>query len=63
MVVLFVTRRGPAHGEVFPAEVKRGRRGHKYIAITFDGGGNIGATRLILEILREKEIRCTIFLT
>lgn len=51
------------HSKMFPSEITRGKLGNRFIAITFDGGGNLGATRFILDILRDKEIECTIFLT
>ena len=44
-------------------DVTRGRTDRKEIALTFDGGAGNGATDAILEILREKECQCTMFLT
>lgn len=51
------------HSWIHPPDITRGRKGKKLIAITFDGGGNIGATRFILDILKQKRVKCTIFLT
>ncbi|MBN1464537.1 polysaccharide deacetylase family protein [candidate division KSB1 bacterium] len=44
-------------------DVSRGNINRKEIALTFDGGAGNGATRAILDILRDKELTCTMFLT
>jgi peptidoglycan/xylan/chitin deacetylase (PgdA/CDA1 family) len=44
-------------------DVTRGRADRKEIALTFDGGAGNGATDAILDILREKDCQCTMFLT
>ncbi len=49
--------------EAFLDEVERGAPGNGFISITFDGGSNVGATEFILDILRERTVKCTIFLT
>jgi len=54
---------GRTESRLYPLDITRGRRGRGFIAITFDGGGNLGATRFILDILRDRDVRCTIFLT
>lgn len=44
-------------------DVTRGRTDRKELALTFDGGAGNGATAAILDILRDKELHCTMFLT
>jgi len=63
VMLVLLGRQDASSGDMSSLEVKRGRRGSKLIAITFDGGGNIGATCFILDILEEKGVTCTIFLT
>lgn len=41
----------------------RGDTGSRKIALTFDGGSRANATKEILDILRDKGVRCTLFLT
>ena len=43
--------------------VTRGMNPGKQIALTFDGGSGNGATKEILDILKERDILCTMFLT
>ncbi len=45
------------------AEVDRGPRGRGRVALTFDGGGPADPAPRILEVLREHDLRVTIFLT
>lgn len=48
----------------FPPDITRGDRSVKEIALTFDGGsGRVGETYEILDALRERYIKATIFLT
>jgi peptidoglycan/xylan/chitin deacetylase (PgdA/CDA1 family) len=63
VILVLPGRQDASASTISSHEVKRGRRGNRFIAITFDGGGNVGATRLILDILDEKRVSCTIFLT
>ncbi|MBN1541620.1 polysaccharide deacetylase family protein [candidate division KSB1 bacterium] len=44
-------------------DINRGPRDQRTIALTFDGGSGNGAAEAILDILREKEVQCTLFLT
>lgn len=44
-------------------DVSRGNVDRKEIALTFDGGAGNGATKAILDILHEKGLTCTMFLT
>jgi len=44
-------------------DVTRGNVERKEIALTFDGGAGNGATKAILDILRDKKVTCTMFLT
>ncbi len=44
-------------------DVTRGRTHKKRIALTFDGGSGKKAADDILNVLKEKDIRCTMFLT
>ncbi|MBN1558932.1 polysaccharide deacetylase family protein [candidate division KSB1 bacterium] len=44
-------------------DVSRGNIDRKEMALTFDGGAGNGATKAILDILRDKELTCTMFLT
>jgi peptidoglycan/xylan/chitin deacetylase (PgdA/CDA1 family) len=43
--------------------VSRGRTDRKELALTFDGGAGNGATDAILQILKDKNMECTMFLT
>lgn len=43
--------------------ITRGSSARKQVALTFDGGSGNGATDDILDILKEKNIKCTMFLT
>jgi peptidoglycan/xylan/chitin deacetylase (PgdA/CDA1 family) len=43
--------------------ITRGKRARQQLALTFDGGSGNGATNDILDILDEKNITCTMFLT
>ena len=43
--------------------ITRGSSTRKQIALTFDGGSGNGATNDILDILKAKNIKCTMFLT
>ncbi len=43
--------------------ITRGSIKRKQIALTFDGGSGNGATNDILDILKEKNVHCTMFLT
>lgn len=56
-----------AYGKPVPAflarDVSRGRLDRRQLALTFDGGSGAAAAEPILDILREKRIKCTIFLT
>jgi peptidoglycan/xylan/chitin deacetylase (PgdA/CDA1 family) len=44
-------------------DVTRGPSDRKEVALTFDGGSGNGATDAILNILRDKDIQCSMFLT
>ncbi len=43
--------------------IRRGNPNEKKIALTFDGGSSNNITDKILDILHEKNVRCTMFLT
>jgi len=43
--------------------ITRGSNTRRQIALTFDGGSGNGATNDILDILKDKNIKCTMFLT
>ncbi len=45
------------------SDVRRGPTDLKWLALTFDGGSGNGATKAILDILKKKNLRCTMFLT
>jgi peptidoglycan/xylan/chitin deacetylase (PgdA/CDA1 family) len=45
------------------AEIARGDPGRPWIALTFDAGASLGPLPSILETLRQKDVRCTFFLT
>jgi peptidoglycan/xylan/chitin deacetylase (PgdA/CDA1 family) len=44
-------------------EIARGDPGRPWIALTFDAGSSIAPLPSILETLRQKDVRCTFFLT
>jgi peptidoglycan/xylan/chitin deacetylase (PgdA/CDA1 family) len=44
-------------------EIARGDPGRPWIALTFDAGASIAPLPSILETLRQKDVRCTFFLT
>lgn len=46
-----------------PLEVSRGLRSRKEVALTFDGGSDANVSAEILDILRARGVRATIFLT
>jgi len=51
----------PGAGQGF--NLVQGPRGQRWICLTFDGGSNAEATDEVLEILRTRKLRTTIFLT
>ncbi len=57
------TRYGSPTIRYLSRDFTRGNRSKPFIALTFDGGAGNGAAEKILDILKEKEIRCTMFLT
>jgi peptidoglycan/xylan/chitin deacetylase (PgdA/CDA1 family) len=56
-------RLGSPRVDYLARDFTRGARDRKAIALTFDGGSGNGAAEKILATLREKGVRCTLFLT
>lgn len=44
-------------------DVRRGPIDRQWLALTFDGGSGDGAAEAILDILKRKQLKCTMFLT
>ena len=53
----------PKHRQQIPLHISRGNPNSMEIALTFDGGQQAGDTELILNILKSRNRRATIFLT
>ncbi len=58
-----VTTYGSPRLTFMARDVTRGSTNRQEVALTFDGGSGNGATNAILDILKEKNIRSTMFLT
>jgi len=57
------TNYGSRRLDYMSRNITRGNSASKNIALTFDGGSGNGATNEILNILKDKNVKCTMFLT
>ena len=63
LIQRLTTRYGSPTIRFLARDFTRGDRSKPFLALTFDGGAGNGAAERILDILKQKEIRCTMFLT
>ncbi len=57
------TQVGSPRIDYLARDITRGNRSRQEIALTFDGGAGNGVTKEILDILKSKQLQCTLFLT